>query len=68
MYGFVKFVKNLYQINIITNHILDRCKVYKDQLKSNCTGEEFKQQLKQYILNEVTMVFFDDLTYDAVNV
>ena len=32
---------------------MDRCKVYKDPLKSNCVDDEFKQQLKQDILNEV---------------
>ena len=39
---------------------MDRCKVYKDHLKSNSIDEEFKQQLKHDILNEVKM-FLNDL-------
>ena len=46
---------------------MDRCKVYKDHLKSNSIDEEFKQQLKHDILNEVKM-FLNDLKNDVVNV
>ena len=45
---------------------MDRCKVYKDHLKSNSIDEEFKQQLKHDILNEVKM-FLNDLKNDVVN-
>ena len=45
---------------------MDRCKVYKDHLKSNSIGEEFKQQLKHDIMNEVKM-FLDALKNDVVN-
>ena len=31
---------------------MDICEVYEDYLKSNCIDDEFKQQLKQDILNE----------------
>ena len=34
---------------------MDRCMVYKDHLKSNSIDEEFKQQWKHDILNEVKM-------------
>ena len=46
---------------------MDRCKVYKDHLKSNSINDEFKQQLKHDILHEVKM-FLDALKYDVVNV
>jgi len=46
---------------------MDTCKVYKDHLKSNCTDDEFKQQLEQDILNEVK-IFLDALKDDVVNV
>ena len=46
---------------------MDRCKTYKDHLESNCIDDEFKQQLKQDILNEVNM-FLDALEEDVVNV
>ena len=46
---------------------MDRCKVYKDNLKSNCIDDEFRQQLKQDILNEVKMCLYA-LKDDAVNV
>jgi len=46
---------------------MDRCKVYKDHLKANCTDDEFKQQLKQDLLNEVKL-FLDALRNDVVNV
>ena len=36
---------------------MDRCKVYKDHLKSNCIDGEFKQQLKHDILCNVKNVF-----------
>ena len=45
---------------------MDRCKVYKDHLKSNSIDEEFKQQLKHDIMNEVKM-FLDALKNDVVN-
>ena len=45
---------------------MNRCKAYNDHLKSNCTDGEFKQQLKQDILNEVNMSL-DDLKDDVVN-
>ena len=45
---------------------MDRCKVYKDHLKSNSIDEEFKQQLKHDILNEVE-TFLNDLKHDIVN-
>ena len=32
---------------------MDRCKVYKGHLRSNCIDGEFKQQLKQDMLNEL---------------
>jgi len=31
---------------------MNRCKVYKDHLKSNCIDDGFNQQLKHDILNE----------------
>ena len=46
---------------------MDRCKVYKDQLRSNCIDDEFKQQLKQDILNEFQL-FLDGLENDVINV
>ena len=46
---------------------MDRCKVYKDHLKANCIDDEFKQQLKQDILNELKL-FLDALKNDVVNV
>ena len=64
MYGFVNFVKGLkykYQSH------MERCKAYKDHLKSNCIDDEFKQQLQQDILNVFTM-FLDALKNDGVNV
>ena len=45
---------------------MDRCKVYKDHLKSNSLDDEFKEQLKYDILNEVKM-FLDDLKNEFVN-
>jgi hypothetical protein len=36
---------------------MDICKVYNDHFKANCIGDEFKQQLKHDILNEVKMFF-----------
>ena len=44
---------------------MDRCKVYKDHLKSNCI-DEFKQQLKHDMLNEVKL-FLNALKDDVVN-
>ena len=35
---------------------MDRCNVYRDHLKSNSIDEEFKQQLKHDILNEVRTI------------
>ena len=32
---------------------MDRCKVYEDNFKTNCIDDEFKQQLKHDLLNEV---------------
>ena len=46
---------------------MDRCKVYKDHVKSNCIDDGFQQQLKQDILNEVDM-FSDASKDDIVNV
>ena len=46
---------------------MDRCEVYEDYLKSNCIDDEFKQQLKQDILNE-SKLFLDALQNDVVNV
>ena len=46
---------------------MGRCKVYKDQLKANCIDDEFKQQFKQDILNDVKL-FLDALKNDVVNV
>ena len=46
---------------------MDRCKVHKDHLKANCIEDEFQQQLKQDILNEVKL-FLDDLKHDVLNV
>ena len=46
---------------------MDRCKVYKDHLKSNCIDDEFKQQFEHDILNEVTLLL-DALSDDVVNV
>ena len=46
---------------------MDRCKAYKDYLKSNCIDNEFKQQLKHDISNEFKL-FLDDLRDDGVNV
>ena len=45
---------------------MDRCKVCKDHLKSNCVDDEFKQQLKQDIVNEFEL-FLDALKIDVVN-
>ena len=58
MYGFVNFVKRHYQRNNYQSH-MDRCKVYKDQLKSNSIDEDFKQQSKHDIFNEVKMFLND---------
>ena len=46
---------------------MERCKVYKDHLKANCIDDEFKQQLKQDILNELKL-FLDALKNDVANV
>ena len=46
---------------------VDRCRVCKDHLKANWIDDEFKQQLKQDILNEVIMCL-DALKDDVVNV
>ena len=43
----------------------DRCKVYKDHLKSNCI-DAFKQQFKQDMLNEVKLCL-NALEDDVVN-
>ena len=43
------------------------CKVYKDHIKSNCIDDEFKQQLRHDILNEVRLCS-DALKDDVVNV
>ena len=45
---------------------MDRCKVQKDHLKAHCIDDEFKQQLKPDILNEVK--FLDALKDDVINV
>ena len=56
MYGFVNSVKKQSSSKKYNyqSH-MDRCKVYKDHLKSNCIDDEVKQQLKQDILNEVIL-------------
>ena len=46
---------------------MDRCKVYKDHLRLNCTDAEFIQQLKQDTLNEFTL-FSNALNNDVINV
>ena len=46
---------------------MDRCKVYKDHLTATCIDDQFKQQLKQDILNEVK-ICLDALKDDVVNV
>ena len=46
---------------------MERCKVYKDHLKSNCIDDEFRQQLKQDTLNEFEL-FLDALKNDVVDV
>jgi hypothetical protein len=46
---------------------MDRCKAYKDHLKSNCIEDELKQQLEHDILNEFKL-FLDALKDDVVNV
>ena len=46
---------------------MDRCKVYKDDLKSNCIDDEFKQKLKHDLSNEVKL-FLDASKDDVVNV
>ena len=45
---------------------MDRCKSYKDHLKSNCINDEFEQQSKQDILNEVKMCL-DALKDDVID-
>ena len=66
MYGFVNCVKNLSKkCNYQSQR--DRCKVYEDQLKANCIDDEFKQQLKQEVLNEVKMCL-NVVKDDVVNV
>ena len=64
MYGFVNFAKGL-KYNYQSH--MERCKAYKDHLKSNCIDDEFKRQLQQDILNVFTMVL-DALKHDGVNV
>ena len=44
---------------------MDICKVYKDHLKTNCV-DQFKQQLKHGILNEVKLCL-DALKDDVFN-
>ena len=67
MYGFANsFEKTLSNKYTCQSH-MDRWKVYKGHLKSNCIDDEFKQHLKRDILNEVKL-FFDALGYDVVNV
>jgi len=46
---------------------MDRCKVYKDHLRSTCIDDEFKQQLKHDILNELELCL-DALKNDVINV
>jgi len=46
---------------------MDRSKVYKEHLKTLCIDDEFKQQLKHDIMNEVKM-FLDALKDDVVTV
>ena len=46
---------------------MDRCKQYKEHLKANCIDDEFKQQVKQDILNEVKMSL-DALKDEVANV
>ena len=36
---------------------MERCKVCKDHLKSNCIDDEFRQQLKQNMLKEFNVCF-----------
>ena len=49
---FFFFFKKKHQNKYNCQSHMDSCKVYKDNLRSNCIDAEFKQQLKQYILNE----------------
>ena len=67
MYGFVNFVKKTLSKKYNYQSHTDRCKVYKDRLKSNCIDDELKQQLKRDILNEVKL-FLDASKDDIVNV
>jgi len=46
---------------------MDRCKAYKDHLRSNCIDDEFKQQLKHDVMNEFKL-FLDALKNDVINV
>ena len=52
-----KFGKKTLSKNLNYQSHMDRCKVYTDHLKSNSIDEEFKQQLKHDILNEVKNAF-----------
>jgi len=55
MYGFVNSVKKPLSKEYNYQSHMDRCKVYKDHVKANCIDDEFKQRLKQDILNEVNV-------------
>ena len=56
MYGFVNFVKKTLSKKYNYQSHMDRCRVYQDHLKTNSIDEEFKQQLKHDILNEVRTI------------
>ena len=55
-YGFVNLLKTTLSNKYKYQSHMERCKVYKDHSKANCIDDEFKQQLKQDILNEFKCV------------
>ena len=51
MYECVKFAKKPLSNKYNYQSHMDRCKAYKEDLKSNCIDHEFKQQLRHDMLN-----------------
>ena len=64
---FCKFCQKPFSKKYNYQSHMDRCKAYKDHLKSKCIDDAFEQQLKHDILNEVKL-FLDALKDDVANV
>ena len=56
MYGFAKFAKKPLSKKYNYQSQMEICKVYEDDLKSDCIDYEFKQQLKQDVLDKFELV------------